>query len=362
MMIYKYFLIKWMKYCIICLYIQIVLFMLTGCTNRLTDTCVKDGKVYCITDEWIFSENWYSCYLRGISCTQGGCWENARDEFLRAATKREQDGRWVRTYGMHRLPEYFPNRELGIAYYHLHDLDNALKYLTISLEQCESAKAKFYMNKVRKETLLLTQEDQRSPELFLDFYPETIVTTKLLLSGLARDDTFVADILIKVNDEEFLSLMELSQPQLKIFQKKILLKPGINDISIRVVDLLGNQKEQRIQVLVDQEGPVIYFADLETGDPFSTNLIQGLVYDPSDVTQFYLNERRVALTRIDDAPGTESGESYVAYSFKYQLSLPEWEKGILIYEAEDSLKNSTSGSISIDLISEQNHKIPFFSL
>jgi hypothetical protein len=336
-----------MPYSWVYLYIQIVFLFLTGCANRLPESCVKDGRVYCVTDEWIFSENWYSCYLRGISCTQGGCWENAKDEFLRAASKREWDERWVRTYGMHRLPEYFPNRELGIAYYHLHDLDNALKYLTISLEQCESAKAKFYINKVRKEKLLLTKEDQESPQLFIDYYPQTIAITKLQLSGLARDDTFVANILIQVNNEEFLSLMELSQPRFKTFQQKIFLRPGINDVLIRVVDLLGRLKEQRVQILVDQEGPMIYFAEPEADDLFSTILIQGLVYDPSGVTQFYLNGRRVELTWIDDDSEGESGESYRAYSFQHQLSFQEWEKGILIYDAEDSLKNSTSGSINI---------------
>ena len=123
---HKYSLINWRL-----IFFLSFLLGFAGCANRTLKPCIKDGREYCVTDEWIFSENWYSCYLRGISCTQGGCWENARDEFLRSVHKREQDERWVRTYGMHRLPEYFPNRELGIAYYHLSDLDNASNYLTL---------------------------------------------------------------------------------------------------------------------------------------------------------------------------------------------------------------------------------------
>ncbi|MGA1864643.1 MAG: hypothetical protein ACMUHX_06230 [bacterium] len=332
---------------LLCFLILAVFLSLAGCANRLPEPCVKDGRAYCVTDEWIFSENWYSCYLRGISCIQGGCWENAKDEFLRAANKREVDGRWVRTYGMHRLPEYFPNRELGIAYYHLNDLDSALKYLMISLDQCESAKAKLYINKVRKEKLLLTREDRESPQLSLDLYPRTIAATEFVLSGLARDDTFVADVLIQVNGGELKSLLELSQPKFKTFQQKVFLRTGINDILIRVVDLLGKHKEEIVRILVDQEGPMIFFAKPGEDDPSSLILVKGLVYDPSDVIKFYLNGRRVALNLMDDFSEEESGESYRAYSFQCQLSLQEWQRGILIYEAEDSLKNKTSGSMNI---------------
>lgn len=45
---------------------------------------------------------------------EGECWEAAKGEFERALRKRGEDGIWALTYGMHRLPEYFPNRELGI--------------------------------------------------------------------------------------------------------------------------------------------------------------------------------------------------------------------------------------------------------
>ena len=230
MKIFQQYLRNRMKYSLIYLNIYIVILLLFSCANRLPEPCIKDGRIYCVTDEWIFSENWYSCYLRGISCIQGGCWENARDEFWRAACKRDMDARWVRTYGMHRLPEYFPNRELGVAFYHLHDLDKAIKYLTLSLEQCESAKAKYYINKVRKEKLLLTQKDREPPQLFLDPYPRIIATPSLTLSGRGRDDTFVANIIITVNNEKPLFLMELSRPLSYAFEQRIPLRKGINDI------------------------------------------------------------------------------------------------------------------------------------
>ncbi len=318
-----------------------------GCANRITKPCFKDGKEYCVTDEWIFSETWYSCYLRGLSCAQGGCWENARDEFLRSVYKREQDERWVRTYGMHRLPEYFPNRELGIACYNLGDPDSALRYLTLSLEHCDSAKAKYYLNKVRKEKLHLTNEDREPPRLSLDEYPQTIATPTLFLAGLAEDDTFVANIMIQVNNEKPLSLMELSQPHFFAFHQKLFLQPGINDIFLKVVDLLGKKEEQRLKIMVDQEGPMIYFAKRNSSDSFSPLSVQGIIYDPSGVNQFYLNGKKITLSRLKVEEDTDNSLLNPAYFFQYHLSPREQLEGILHYRAEDLLHNSTIGSVSI---------------
>jgi len=318
-----------------------------GCANRIPKPCFKNGKEYCVTDEWIFSESWYSCYLRGISCTQGGCWENARDEFLRSVYKREQDGRWLRTYGMHRLPEYFPNRELGIAYYHLSDLDNALNYLGISLKYCESAKAKYYLNKVRKEKLLLTKEDKIPPQLSLDAYPHNIAVPQFSLTGQAKDDTFVADIIIQTNNEKPISLMELSRPLFYAFHQKLHLRSGINNIAVRVVDLLGNKEEQNLKIMVDQEGPMIYFNEQKGNDYSSPISIQGALYDPSGVAQFYLNGKKIKLISLEVEEGADNDLSHPAYFFLYHLSPQEKLEGILDYSAEDTLDNVTTGSVSI---------------
>ncbi|MBN1226902.1 MAG: hypothetical protein JXA79_07910 [Deltaproteobacteria bacterium] len=320
-----------------------------GCANRTPKPCFKDGREYCLTDEWIFSESWYSCYLRGISCAQGGCWENARDEFLRSVYKRDADERWVRTYGMHRLPEYFPNRELGIAYYHLSDLDQALNYLTLSLKHCESAKAKYYLNKVRKEKLLLTQEDRIPPQLFLDAYPKAIAAPQFFLTGQAKDDTFVADIIIQVNNEQPIFLMEVSRPRFYAFRQQLVLRSGINDIAVKVVDLLGNQEEHKVKIMVDQEGPMIWFAEAEGGDQSSPISIQGVLYDPSGVAQFYLNGKKIKLIKLDleEGRGTDNDLSHSAYSFLYQLSPQEQLEGLLDYRAKDALDNVTTGSVSV---------------
>jgi len=332
---------------------------LVGCANRLPPLCIKDGKEYCITDEWIFSEEWYSCYIRGISCTQGGCWGNALDEFLRAAQIRGADTRWVRTYGMHRLPEYFPNREVGIAYYHLGEIDSALVYLTLSLKQCESAKTKFYLNKARREKLILTQKDIAPPRLFLDPYREIVVDPAFILTGTATDDNFVADCLFQVNKGRLQSTIELSHPLSYTFKNRIQLSPGINSITIKVVDLLGKEAEKQISVLLDQEGPLIYFAASESGYLDSPLYIKGLLYDPSGVTQFFLNNKKIELLKEVTRPVSDTILSESVYFFHYPLSVKEQAEGIVHYYAEDSLGNITSGSMSFSNTDEQaSEKIP----
>lgn len=208
------------------LLIGVFFLALFGCANRHLE-CIKDGKKYCVTNEKIFSEAWYSCYLRGISCMEGECWENAEGEFIRAIKNRKRDERWVRTYGMHRLPEYFPKRELGVVYYNLAHtyyqyeyLDDALEYLSLSLKECESAKAKFYIDMARKEMLILNQMDREIPELFLDNYIHITKEPSITISGMTSDDTFVGQIEIRVNKRKPLSLLDVSQPISHRFKKK----------------------------------------------------------------------------------------------------------------------------------------------
>lgn len=347
------------------LYVPFILSIVTiiGCSNRQFKPIVIDGKEYCITKEKIFSEAWYSCYLRGISCAdcrEETCLIKARDELRRAIERGKDDGRWVRTYGTHRLPEYFPNRELGIIYYHLykltedpHNLDRALGFLEISINQCTSAKAKYYLNKVRGKKLFLTGKDTESPQLELDPILKLTNASSYILAGRARDDTYVGNIYISLNNEEPLSLLELSKEFFCDFQQKILLQSGINTISIRVVDLMGRETEQNITILFDQEGPMVYFAEAEKETISSQYFIQGVLYDPSEVRLFSINDQEVQLSKVRINEGIQESISSLAYTFSYYPSLQEQKEGIFHYRAIDSLENITSGTMPIFIDGQQ---------
>ena len=66
----------------------------------------------------------------------------------------------ARTYGMHFI-DYFPHRELGIVYYEMRKMDAAKKELELSLVHFPTAKARFYLDRVRKA--LIEQEVSNRP-------------------------------------------------------------------------------------------------------------------------------------------------------------------------------------------------------
>ncbi|MGA1790985.1 MAG: hypothetical protein ACMUIM_05840, partial [bacterium] len=117
--------------------------------------------------------------------------------------------------------------------------------------------------------------------------------------------------------------------------QEVFLQQGINDISIRVLDLLERESEQRIRILVDQEGPMIYFSHEEIEADVYPLEMKGLIYDPSGVALFLLNGKTVEIEQVEEG----------AYLFRYDLSASDVETGFIMYQAEDSFLNRTSGTL-----------------
>ena len=69
---------------------------------------------------------WYEHYGRAEKALASEDWTLAVQELNEALAKRADSGERVRTYGM-RVTSYFPYLKLGIAYYHLGQLDAALQ-------------------------------------------------------------------------------------------------------------------------------------------------------------------------------------------------------------------------------------------
>lgn len=120
-------------------------------------------------------------------------------------------------------------------------------------------------------------------------------------------------------------------------------------------DLLGKTTADEIKVLVDREGPIIYFSSL------NNNLIEGVILDPSDITKLILNGNSVQLTEVlidvrSDDLYPEDMPPCPLYVFQYFFSSLEQKKGILHFIAEDSLENKTSGSVFIKEKFQANSK------
>src|SRR5262245_51135896 len=87
-------------------------------------------------DEDLYHTNWWNFYRRGLAALDQQNYTEARADFetalgLRAGARYGYDHEdWrVRTYGVHFLNGYFPNRELGVCLYHLKDTTGAIDYL-----------------------------------------------------------------------------------------------------------------------------------------------------------------------------------------------------------------------------------------
>ena len=114
-----------------CLPLLLAASILFGCAHPPdSSTYTKDGKVYGEV-RGAFRYKWWNYYERGLSFADGRFFEEAVRDFNSAITKRENDQRMARTYGMHFI-DYFPHRELGIVYYQMGNLEGAKNELSLS--------------------------------------------------------------------------------------------------------------------------------------------------------------------------------------------------------------------------------------
>ena len=104
--------------------------------------------------------NWWNYYARAQVYLRDGQVVNARQDFERSLGLRRgakfgfpRDSWRVRTYGLHFIESYFPNRELGVCLYELNETAAAVGYLEKSLELEPSGRARHYLNLCRQRLL-----------------------------------------------------------------------------------------------------------------------------------------------------------------------------------------------------------------
>jgi tetratricopeptide (TPR) repeat protein len=147
-----------------------------GCAGPSEKTPhVKDGKEYGKV-QGVFRHRWWNYYERGISFMEGAFYPQAISDLEAAIGQREKDQRMARTYGMH-FVDYFPHRELGIVFLEVGNLERAKKEIELSLAQYPTAKARFYLDQIRKGRILKEGKLVAPPSIKLDatrlFCPES---------------------------------------------------------------------------------------------------------------------------------------------------------------------------------------------
>jgi TolB-like protein len=302
-----------------------------GCATKSPETYVKDGKVYGVT-KGAFRSRWWNYYERGASFAEGKFWEEAIADFQEAIKQRDEDQRRTRTYGFH-FVDYFPHRELGIAYYYTDRREEAISELAYSLSTVATAKAKYFLNLARKALLEEEASDAAPPALTIASPKDKSITNRLSteLEGVAEDDHFVSSIYINGNPL-FLELSEKSIP----FTQRIPLKLGANHIDVEARDLTGKNATASVEIVVDRAGPAIA---IESPLPFATvqtarARIEGVVLDDQGIDQLTIDGQVLSFE------GKKEG------TFSKELPLKEGENTLTL-RATDIVGNVTKGEINL---------------
>ncbi|MCK5508253.1 MAG: hypothetical protein KAI50_07000 [Desulfobacterales bacterium] len=308
----------------------LVILSCSGCADRsLPSAYVKDGNEYGKVTGAFFGHQWWHYYERAISYADGEFYEEALADLREAVSRREKDRRMARTYGMHFI-DYFPHRELGIVYYQIADMEKAKKELERSLSQFPSAKARFYLDRVRKA--LLEEETGRIsfPKLIINIKTDSFWTRQdpVVISGVAEDEAYVAGITIR-GIPLFLDSSEKRVP----FEKVLNLSQGTHIVEVSAKNLMEKTTTKRIVIHVDREGPIItlqefYFDQSAAGREVR---ISGLIYDEAGVSELRINGQPILIQKGKKVPFT--ARLPVNHADKLELS------------ASDQLGNRTSARI-----------------
>ena len=316
---------------IFCCVLVILAFFHQGCRTASQQASVKkDGVTYGVT-EGAFRHRWWNYYERAMSFTDGGFYEEAKQDLEAALNQREGDQRRARTYGMH-FVDYFPNRELGIVYFKQGRLQQAIHELTTSLASVKSAKAELYLDRARKALIQKQKLDQRPPVIRIESPTQPFLVNgfSVTIKGVASDDTFVKRITV---GEKAVG-MDVSNREIP-FSMDVPVVPGRNRIPVRVSDISGKTSETFVEVNVDRTGPILRIDKPAEGASVSGNkvLLDAYAFDDSGLLKLSVNGREFP---CDDRE----------VHFKKAVSVPE-DGRELVVEARDRAGNITSAIIDL---------------
>lgn len=302
---------------------------LDNCIAAQRKQYIKDGKEYGKV-RGAFRHRWWNYYERGLSFAEGEFYGEALSDLKEAAKQRSDDKRMARTYGMH-FVDYFPHREMGVVYYLTGDFHTAKKELLLSLEQEPSAKAHYYLDKVRMGLMKSEKTAVSVPHLFVELPSDEIWTKAdtVLISGTAKDDQYISKITLL--GKPF--FIESAQQEVE-FKREFRLEQGKHVIRIVAENLLGGQAHRELKFHVDRQGPVITLEPSPSGE-VARNRIQGFLYDESGQITLSVDGVPVSVPKGEDVPFTASVKSGT---------------GQVLLVAKDKLGNETQARVDMQSI------------
>lgn len=205
----------------------------------------------------IYRHNWWNYYARGQAFLRQGRVAQAEADFQSCLGERDgarfangRDAWRARTYGLHFIDGYFPNRELGICLYERGDFSNAARRLERSLQLEPSGRAKHYLNLAHRAALNGRTVPPPVVRLTDDAAARIVATRACTLAGSVEAAGRVARLSIAGHAD----YIELASPACA-FTRRLDLAPGTNVVAIAAQDLLGQQTERRVTLIADWQPP-----------------------------------------------------------------------------------------------------------
>ena len=251
----------------------IILFCLASCAVNHGPVYVKDGKKYGVV-RGNFTDRWYDYYERGLSYKEGAYYGEALADIDHAIKIKPHDQRWVNTYGMHFI-DYFPHREKGIIYFFMGEYKLSEDELILSMHHAPSAKASFFLDKVRIKMMKDEKRAITSPQIDL-MCPRETKEEIFEIRGFVSDKCYVSGISIQGGT----NLVDASGQQLP-FSREMALPEGHHQFLVEATNLMGEYSSESVDVHIDRSGPTIMITQMVPGMK-----IDGYVADHSAVTSF----------------------------------------------------------------------------
>jgi hypothetical protein len=261
--------------------------LLWGCAGQDAGVTFGDGSLF-----GDFRGRWWNYYDRGVSRLNEERYEEAAADLREALRGRSRDAWSARTYGLH-FTEYFPNRELGVLYYHQGQLNEAEAALQKSLNDVDTARAHHYLDLVKKAQIaqgIIT--DESAPTI-------TAGLGNVLLTGSrevplaihASDDVGVAEV--RVNGSRLYQRGSVTE---KTFTDTLIFEEGEHAVAVEADDLADRSASESITVQVDVTAPTI--AVFEPAPELVTEAgqvkLRGACADNFGITEVRLGEQVIA--------------------------------------------------------------------
>lgn len=240
----------------------------------------------------VFRGRWWNYYDRGVWHLSEGRYEAAQADFGRAASGRSRDAWSARTYGLH-FQEYFPNRELGVAYYELGMLDEAESALRASLAEVDSARAHFYLDRITRDRIASgALTDDRAPALTPELADGAVVATREVAFAVkADDDVGVAEV--AVNGQRLYQRASFLDDTLS---ETLDLDEGEHSFTVTATDLAGKESERTVTIRTDFTAPTVIVTSPapEAVTPDSRLALRARIVDAAGVGAVRLGEATLA--------------------------------------------------------------------